>query len=296
MILSNSIFDIPIVNNVIIYDETDSTNNRAKEFGNNGCVHGTLILADQQTAGKGRMGRTFISPKGHGIYMSLLVKPDIEASLVSQITLLSAISVSRAIQEVCSLDTQIKWPNDIVCNGKKLVGILTELSLGEVRTPATQGCSDMDYASKKNCTTDVSYVVIGIGINVNNDFFPDKLSDTATSIFLETGKNYSFESIIKSVLSHFGDLYNSFIESKNLDFIKEEYNNRLISLNKQVYIIPNEITATNSNPALISTEGLDPHTCLGIDCHGNLICQDKYSNILAVNSGEVSLRGVNSYT
>ena len=87
MIFTSSIYKIPIIKNVIVYDETDSTNNRAKDFGKNGCVDGTLVISDCQTAGRGRIGRSFSSPFGDGIYMSLLLKPDIDESHISEITL-----------------------------------------------------------------------------------------------------------------------------------------------------------------------------------------------------------------
>lgn len=296
MKLSNCIFDVPIVNNVVIYDETDSTNTRAKELGNNGCVHGTLILADQQTAGKGRMGRQFMSPKGHGIYMSLLVKPDVDASIVSQITLLSALAVSKAIDEVCDVKTSIKWPNDIILNGKKIVGILTELSCNEVSIPKTHGYADMDYALTNNRNTNVSYVVIGIGINVNNTSFPDTIEKTASSIYLETEKKFEFEPIITSILNIFSELYNNFVVAKNLDFIKDDYNKRLVSLNKQIYIIPNELSNSCSNPGMFDTSSLTPYLCNGIDAYGNLLCTDDANNIIIVNSGEVSVRGLNNYS
>ena len=114
--------------NVIYYDETDSTNNRAKEAGNNKEPHGTLFVADMQMAGKGRRGRVWKSPSGSSIYMTILLYPDIPPVKAPQLTLIMAIAVAEGIREVTGLETKIKWPNDIVVNGKKICGILTEMS------------------------------------------------------------------------------------------------------------------------------------------------------------------------
>lgn len=295
MKLSNSIYNIPIINNVIIYDETDSTNERAKELGNEGCVHGTLVLSDMQTAGKGRMGRLFSSPKGHGIYMSLLIKPDLDATIISQITLLTALAISHSLDKIYSINTSIKWPNDILYNGKKIVGILTELSTSPVKAPTTHGYADMDYSYFKDFKTNVSYVVIGIGINVNNDNFPSEIKDTASSLFLETKQKMEFEPIITEIFNSFSCLYKEFINTHNLDFIKDQYNNKLINKDKEIYVIPNELSIAQSNPGKINTDSLSPVLCKGIDAYGNIVCIDKGKELL-VNSGEVSIRGINSYS
>ena len=153
--------------NVIYYDETDSTNNRAKEAGNNKEPHGTLFVADMQMAGKGRRGRVWKSPSGSSIYMTILLYPDIPPVKAPQLTLIMAIAVAEGIREVTGLETKIKWPNDIVVNGKKICGILTEMS------------TEIDY---------INHVVIGVGINVNQDTFPDDIKETASSLKMELGK------------------------------------------------------------------------------------------------------------
>ena len=110
------------------YDETDSTNTRAKIVGETDCVHGALFVANEQTAGKGRRGHSWNSDKGTTISMSYLLKPDIDISCVSRITLVSAVALARAFSKVDGVKTQIKWPNDVLSDGKKLVGIITEMS------------------------------------------------------------------------------------------------------------------------------------------------------------------------
>ncbi len=269
MNISSDIFNIPIINNVIIYEKTDSTNTLAKSFIKNDCVDGTLIIAKEQTAGRGRIGRSFSSPKGEGLYMSLILKPDMPLSLISQITLPIALAVANSIKKICTLPAQIKWPNDIVINQKKLVGILTELK--------------------------DEYVIIGIGINVNNSSFPEEITATATSIYKETMVKYDFYTLIYEIFKHFNDYYFKMQKNKNLTFMQTEYNEALISLNQEVYIIPNKQSMSHKNPFLLSTDDLEPHICKGISPDGSLICQRKNGELIYVNSGEVSLRGINGY-
>ena len=130
--------------NIVYFDEIDSTNNRAKELGEKDGAHGTLFVADRQVAGKGRRGRVWESPKGISIYMTILLRPDLIPTKAPMLTLVMAQSVAEGIREVTGMETGIKWPNDIVMNGKKVCGILTEMS------------AQLDY---------INHVVIGIGIN-----------------------------------------------------------------------------------------------------------------------------------
>lgn len=272
MIFTSSIYKIPIIKNVIVYDETDSTNNRAKDFGKKGCVDGTLVISDCQTAGRGRIGRSFSSPFGDGIYMSLLLKPDIDESHISEITLLSALAISRALDKYHKIKTNIKWPNDLLINGKKITGILTEK------------CED--------------FIVIGIGINVNNKNFDKELSDIATSLYLETGKEYIREEIIEHIMSEFNDLYYAFIYEQNLKSVIDEYNGKLICFDNDIYVIPYELTSKLSNTYKLDDTGLNKDTplavyhCMGIAPDGSLICRDSLGKLTLLNSGEISIRSV----
>ena len=264
MIFTSSIYKIPIVKNVIVFDETDSTNNRAKEFGKNGCVDRTLVVSDCQTSGRGRIGRSFSSPMGEGIYMSLLLKPDVENRLIPCITLLAAVAVSGALYNNHQIDTKIKWPNDILLNNKKICGILTEK------------CED--------------FIVIGIGINVNNKKFESRLSDKATSLYIETGQEYGREALILEILKEFNTLYDTFTENKNLKFIIDEYNEKLINYDRDICIIPAELTAKIENPYNIQSDNLPSYHCMGIATDGSLICRDSEGKLFQINSGEISVR------
>ncbi|MBQ9200372.1 MAG: biotin--[Lachnospiraceae bacterium] len=264
MIFTSSIYKIPIIKNVIVYDETDSTNNRAKDFGKNGCVEGTLVVSDCQTAGRGRIGRSFSSPSGEGIYMSLLLKPDIDESLISQITLLSALAISRALINNYGIKTGIKWPNDLLINEKKITGILTEK------------CED--------------FIVIGIGINVNNKEFDENIAQIASSLYLETGMEFEREILIEKILAEFNDLYYSFLTEQNLKSIITEYNERLISYDRDIYIIPYEMTGKLNNSYQLKDESLPVYHCMGIAPDGSLICRDSYGKLSRINTGEISVR------
>ena len=264
MKLNGLLFNIPFVNNVLFYDTIDSTNNKAKELAKRGSVHGSLVVAKSQTAGKGRLGRSFASMSDDGLYFSVMLRPEVSPEHLSGLTLVAALAVSKAIQNICGITPSIKWPNDIYVNNKKVVGILTEAG--------------------------TDYVVIGIGINVNTKSFDKSIEATATSIYLETGTNVAKEELLMEILSQLNDLYDTFVVSKDLSFLVEDYNQGLGSLNKEVFIIPQQLTLTSPNPSLIDTSALEAVLCLGIDKDGNLVCKDSKEELHYVNSGEVSLR------
>ena len=139
--------------NILYFDETDSTNTEIKKAAEKDAPHGTLAVADYQSMGKGRRGRSWAAPHGVGIWMSLLLRPELPPTCASMLTLVAALAVADGIREVCDLEAKIKWPNDIVVNGKKVCGILTEMS------------------TELEC---INYIVTGIGINVANHEFPEE--------------------------------------------------------------------------------------------------------------------------
>lgn len=233
-------------------NSTDSTNNECKRLEDK--TDGTLVIADAQTAGKGRLGRVWESPHGSGIWMSILLKPDVSLESVSQITLVAGMAVCRAV----GIDAMIKWPNDVVIDGKKICGILTEMSAEIER---------------------INYVICGIGINVNTPSFPEELQDKATSLFVETAKKHEREKIAADVLNEFEKLYNVFTE-KGFSFLADEYRKMCVTLNKDVRVIyrNNELTGK----------------AVDIDDSGNLIVETENGQI-TVHSGEVSVRGIYGY-
>ncbi len=244
--------------NILHYKETDSTNNQAKREAE-AAEHGTLIIADIQSAGKGRRGRSWSSPAGTGIFMSLILKPVLRPAYASMLTLVAALSTARAIEETAGLEAKIKWPNDLVVNKKKVTGILTELS------------AEMEQ---------IHYIVIGIGINVNTENMPDDIASTATSLRIESGRQLSRAALIACFLNYFEKDYESFLSSCDLSSLMEEYNKRLINRGSMVRVLDPEE----------EYEG----KALGINEKGGLMVQ-RGDQLEIITSGEVSVRGVYGY-
>jgi len=240
----------------------DSTNKKAKELAQAGCVHGTLVTAESQQAGIGRRGRSWSSEEGTGIYMSLVLRPDIKTENASSLTLVAAISVAKAIAKLLNTEavvSQIKWPNDIVLNKKKVCGILTELSLNG---------------------TKIDYIVIGIGINVSNHSFPEEIEATASSILLETKVELDKEELVEEVWKQFEHYYEMFLQTQDVSGLKEEYVSLLANQDNKVKVLdPNG-----------EYEGI----ARGITDTGELLVETR-QGICEVSSGEVSVRGIYGY-
>ncbi len=238
--------------NIFYFDKTDSTNDRAKA--EHDAPDGSLFIAETQNGGKGRRGRAWTSPRGEGIFMSLLLKPDIPPDEISQITLIAGLAVCRAVGN----DAIIKWPNDVVINSKKICGILTELAAED----------DM-----------ISYVVCGIGINVNTEKFDAELAERATSLLIETGKKHKRAEIVQSVLTEFEALYKEFLKNR-LDNILPEYEKMCVTIGREVNVVYRNK----------SINGM----AAGIASDGSLIV-DTPEGRITVSSGEVSVRGMYGY-
>ena len=245
---------------VVYYDETDSTNNQAKAYGEKGEAHGTLFVADMQAAGKGRRGRVWVSPAGSSIYMTILLHPDVLTTKAPQLTLVMAMAVAEGIRKVTGLETKIKWPNDIIVNGRKVCGILTEMS------------TEIDY---------INYVVIGDGINVNQETFPEEIRDTATSLKIETGSSVRRSVLIATIMECFEQFYEVFMTTEDLSGLQERYNAMLVNLGREVRVLEpgNEYEAH----------------ALGINRTGELIVRTVDGQEKEIYAGEVSVRGVYGY-
>lgn len=251
-----------MITNRYHFDVLDSTNKKAKELAEQGCKHGTLVTAEEQEAGVGRRGRSWSSQKGTGIYMSMVLKPQLEIQSLSMITLLAAMAVAKAFEQLQILSENtpcIKWPNDIVMNKKKICGILTELNL--------KG-------------RDIDSVIVGIGINVSNTCFPEEIKEMASSILLETGKTIDKELLIQSVWKNFSSYYERFSETQDLSLLKEEYETYLLNKGERVKVLE----------PVGEYEGIAG----GITNKGELLV-DINGEEKAVSSGEVSVRGIYGY-
>ena len=250
--------EVSLIDTIISYSEVESTNNKAKELA---CDHkeNMLIVADKQLAGRGSKGRSWCSPKGEGIWMSLLCHPTIAPVHASRVTLIAALAVSKAIWEVSGLKPQIKWPNDILLNQRKVCGILTEMS------------SEIDY---------IHHIIVGIGINVHTLEFQGELKEKATSIALE-GKTVSRSDVIGKIVEHFDRYYKEFLKTEDLSSFLEEYNDLLVHRDKVIQVL-----SLNERQ-----EGI----AKGIDAEGRLLLELPDGLIKPIISGEVSVRGLHGY-
>ncbi|MCM1467288.1 MAG: biotin--[acetyl-CoA-carboxylase] ligase [Alistipes sp.] len=244
----------------VFFEEVDSTNNVAKKMAEDGAPHGSLVIAENQNAGKGRRGRSWSSPEGTGIWMTFILRPRIEPQAASMLTLVAAMAVRKAVFRETGLETVIKWPNDLVAGGKKICGILTEMSAEPEQ---------------------INYVAVGVGINANIRKFPDEISGVATSLLLETGKKADRSKLVAAYGNAFEEYYDRFMEKGNLELLKEEYNGYLANFGNQVKILDpaGEFTGISG----------------GINDFGELLVTDGEGRKRTIRSGEVSVRGIYGY-
>lgn len=245
---------------VIFLSETASTNEEAVKEVKNGAEHGTLVVADSQTKGKGRRGRVWHSPKGTCIAMSLILKPKIETKDASMLTLVQAMAVAKSIEEVCGLETKIKWPNDILVHEKKVCGILTEMHLEN---------------------TKISAIIMGTGINVNQEEFPTEISPIATSLKIEKKESQCRVDLIRRICRLFEKYYDDFLNTGDVSSFLEEYNERLVSREKRVRVL--------------EPKGDFEGMALGINKKGELLVKKDDGEVVRVYAGEVSVRGIYGY-
>lgn len=248
---------------IYYFEETTSSNIEAKRLAEEGAPHGTLVVAEKQTAGRGRRGRQWDSPAGKNIYFTILLRPQIKPDKASMLTLVMAHSVQRAITEIVGENVKIKWPNDVVMNGKKICGILTEMTM------------DLEQP-------EISSVIIGTGINVGNEDFDKELREKATSLFLETGKKWKRAQIIEAVMNCFEEDYQKVIQAESLAPILDEYNQRLVNKDAIVRVLE----PGNEYVALAK----------GINKEGHLLVEKEDGKLTEVYAGEVSVRGIYGYT
>lgn len=247
------------------FESTGSTNPDAKRFAEEGAPHGTIVVADRQTAGRGRRGRTWSSPSGKSIYFTIVVRPAFAPDKASMITLVMALSVAQAIEEVTGLPAQIKWPNDIVVHKKKVCGILTEMSM----TP------EMD---------EIQFVVAGVGVNTNHngpEEFPEEIRETAASLKMESGEHIDRAGLLERILARFEENYDCFERIQDLSALREAYQAHLINMDTQVLVL---------DPA-----GEYAGISRGISETGELIVERENGDRVLVYAGEVSVRGLYGY-
>ncbi|MGM9923140.1 MAG: biotin--[acetyl-CoA-carboxylase] ligase [Bacillus sp. (in: firmicutes)] len=237
------------------YDCVESTQRIANELAHTSADEGTIVVADEQTGGRGRLAREWHSAKGTGIWMSIILKPHIPIHEMPKLTLLTAVAVAQAIESTTGVSPHIKWPNDVLMNGKKVCGILTEM----------QAEADGIHS-----------VVIGPGINVNQrlEDFPEELRDIATSLMIETGKTVAREVLISSILSKLEDLYLLF-QHEGFGPIKALWESYAINMGKT-------ITATTA-------QGRITGKALGITEDGVLLIKDEHDHVHSIYSADIEI-------
>ena len=238
--------------------ETDSTNLWIKRLAKEGASEGTIALAEFQSAGRGRLGRSWEVPEGTSVMMSILLRPKFEPQYAPTLTLVMGMAVAKAVKNL-GFDVSIKWPNDVVVSHKKICGILTEMGVRDGK---------------------IDYAVIGVGINVNIKEFPEEMADKATSLYLESGREFDRSQIPGLVMEAFEEYYEKFAATCDLSGLKEEYESILANYNQPVRVLAKE-----------PYEGV----ARGITDGGELLVEKTDGMIVAVSAGEVSVRGLYSY-
>ena len=236
-----------------VFKTIDSTNTFAKSLAQLGAEHGTVVISEQQLTGRGRLERNFYSPNGNGIYMSIILRPNLSMDNAPLITSCAAVAIAKAIETVTGLSTKIKWVNDIFINGKKVCGILTEAGM------------NFEMGS-------LEYAVVGIGINVSTMKFPDSLKSIATSLSLETKSVVHRNQLIAEILNVFEYYYDNIT---NKIFLSE-----YISRSN---IIGQEITVIELDKSYTAT-------AVSIDDSARLIVRMSNGDEKTLNSGEISIR------
>lgn len=241
---------------VYAYDTIDSTNNEAKRLAQAGAPHGSIFIAEQQTNGKGRLGRTWISPRGSGIWFSILLRPNTSPMQITNITLLTGLCMCKAIKLYTGCDAKIKWPNDIVIGSKKVCGILTEMA------------AEVDR---------IEYVIIGTGINVYNEAFPDELSVKATSLQAETQNEISRVALFQLVLETFEQLLKRY-SMQDDGIMLEEYKSLCVTLGRRISVVRNQQQICG--------------TAVDITPTGELMMLSEDGSRQEIGSGEVTVQGI----
>jgi len=241
------------------FTEISSTNNEAKKRAIDGCPEGTLVITEAQLGGRGRLSRGWFSPEAKGIWFSVVLRPPFPPQEAPKCTLMAAVALNRAIRDITGIRCGIKWPNDILCNGRKLVGILTEMS------------AEMDA---------INYIVIGMGINVNidTDEFPPDLKGIASSISMETGAAVSRIDLFIKVLERLEELYLQ-VRTAGFAVVLDAWRQESITLDRMVNVI-----------------GLDRSfvgKAVDIDADGALLVETE-TGVERVLAGDVSIRPVTS--
>lgn len=239
---------------ILVFKTLNSTNKKAKELAAEGAESGTIVIANEQTEGRGRLGRSFYSPADTGIYLSLIIRPNVKAQKGVLITTFASVAVCRAIESVFGLQCEIKWVNDVLLNKRKICGILTE------------GITDFE-------TGNLEHVILGIGVNFTTENFPDDIKNKAGSIQNTENKHIIRNKFIAELIDQLADITQ---EIQNGIFI-EEYKNRSAALGKEIEVLGHE--------------NIRYGKAIDIDESGGLVISLENGENEILNSGEISIKG-----
>lgn len=261
LILANLPSAFPWKNRIHYFDTIDSTNNRAKQMAAEGAPHGTALIAGLQTGGRGRMGRSFYSPAGKGVYLSMILRPGCHASKLMHLTCAAGVAACNAVQTVSGLRPGIKWTNDLVIGTHKLGGILTELSL--------------------DAGGNVAYAIVGIGINCRHqaEDFPPEIRDMATSLSMATENDVAPSLLAAALLTELERMSSKLLTGHAA--LMALYRQDCITLGKQI--------------SMLRGDDVRHGTAVDIDPDGALIVLFPDGHTETVSAGEVSVRGMYGY-
>ena len=259
-ILSHFTTECPWRDTLYWYHTIDSTNTRAKELAKEGAPAGTVLIAGNQTGGRGRLGRSFSSPEGMGVYLSVILRPDCKAEQLMHLTCAAAVAACKAVESACGILPGIKWINDLVCGKEKLGGILTEMSV--------------------NANGFVDWAVVGIGINCcqKKEDFPAELQNMATSLLLQTGKTCPPALLAARLAESLYEINAMLFEKQK---IMDIYRLNCVTLGQKILVVRGDESAYG--------EALD------LDEDGGLLVRYDDGTEKVVSSGEVSIRGMYGY-
>lgn len=235
-----------------ILPQVDSTNHVLRLWAEEGAAEGAVVVAEQQTAGRGRRGRTWVSEAGKGLYFSVLFRPDFPPTQAAALTLCCGLAVAKALRRM-GIDAFVKWPNDVLVKEKKICGILTEMR------------AEMEA---------IQYVIAGIGMNVGQETFPEAVADTATSIFLEKGVSVCRMDVLEQVLEMLESVYTQY-QKGGLAAIREEYLSLSATIGQDIWVLGKEPFAARA---------------LDLGPEGELVVEKEDGSCMMVVSQEVSIR------
>ena len=237
------------------YEEIGSTNDEAFRLGSAGAPEGTVVLADSQTKGKGRLHRSWYSPSGGNIYTSIILRPQIEAAKTPQISIMVGVAIAEILESYCPDKIKLKWPNDVLINEKKVCGILSQL---------------------KTAASKVDFIVLGIGVNVNVGYnqFPREIRNLATSLIVETGREISQGELIISLYENMAKWYNQHLKD-GFGRIKEKW----LSISPMI----------GQTVRMIFREEVVSGRAIGLDDDGSLILLVAGNKEIKISAGDATI-------